>query len=126
MSCRVHCNPGHDPQTGDSIGMADRCANFFPWVNVFDYKDKMAQACCDLWFSLKASTPRGGELAGEQRKEGLKEVQGLPYAKGRKGQKTYTGHGQRSARYLIKDTCINCPRSRSEKEADYQVDAIQN
>jgi formate-dependent nitrite reductase cytochrome c552 subunit len=44
----------------------------------------------------------------------------------KKGKKTYTWHGQRSARYLIKDTCTRCHKYWTEREAEYQVDAIQN
>ena len=44
----------------------------------------------------------------------------------KKGGKAYTWHGQKSARYMKKDTCVKCHPSWSEKEADYQIDAIQN
>ena len=44
--CHVeyNCNPGHNPETGEAVGMGDRRTNFFPWVNVFDYKAKMDEA----------------------------------------------------------------------------------
>jgi len=45
--------------------------------------------------------------------------------KGQKG-KTFTFHGQRSARYMLKDTCVRCHTYWTPEEAEYQVDAIQN
>ncbi len=40
--------------------------------------------------------------------------------------KSYTWHGQKSARYMKKDTCVKCHPYWTEKEAEYQIDAIQN
>jgi formate-dependent nitrite reductase cytochrome c552 subunit len=40
--------------------------------------------------------------------------------------KPYTFHGQRSARYILKDTCVRCHPKWTAEEAEYQVDAIQN
>jgi formate-dependent nitrite reductase cytochrome c552 subunit len=49
----------------------------------------------------------------------------MPKVKDKKG-KTFTFHGQRSARYMLKDTCVRCHSYRSQDEAEYHVDAIQN
>ena len=43
-----------------------------------------------------------------------------------KAGKSYTWHGQRSARYMKRDTCVHCHSSWTEQEADYQIDAVQN
>lgn len=41
--CHVeyNCNPGHNPKTGEAIGMGDRRTNLVQWVNVFDYNKAM-------------------------------------------------------------------------------------
>ena len=49
----------------------------------------------------------------------------MPKVKDKKG-KTVTFHGQRSARYMLKDTCVRCHTYWSQEEAEYQVDAVQN
>ena len=49
----------------------------------------------------------------------------MPKMKDKKG-KTVTTHGQRSARYMLKDTCVRCHKSWTLDQAEYQVDAIQN
>jgi len=49
----------------------------------------------------------------------------MPKSKDKRG-KWVTYHGQRSARYMLKDTCIRCHSYWSQEEAEYQVDAIQN
>jgi formate-dependent nitrite reductase cytochrome c552 subunit len=43
----------------------------------------------------------------------------------RKG-KEFTFHGQRSARYMLKDTCLRCHPEWTTEAAEYQVDAVQN
>jgi formate-dependent nitrite reductase cytochrome c552 subunit len=49
----------------------------------------------------------------------------MPKVKDKKG-KTATYHGQRSARYMLRDTCVRCHKTWSSEEAEYQVDALQN
>ena len=41
-------------------------------------------------------------------------------------EKELTFHGQRSARYLLKDTCVRCHPKWTAEQAEYQVDAVQN
>lgn len=134
--CHVeyNCNPGHDPKTGDTIGMADRRTNFFPWVNVFDIKKKYEE----LGFKDFKHAVTGASLTKLQHPEtetfwGSKHERAgveckdchMPKLKTKEG-KTFTWHGQRSARYMKKDTCVRCHRYWTEKEAEYQIDAIQN
>ena len=49
----------------------------------------------------------------------------MPRVKTKAG-KPYTWHGQRSARYMKKDTCVKCHSYWTEEQAEYQIDAIQN
>ncbi len=49
----------------------------------------------------------------------------MPRVKNKAG-KAYTWHGQKSARYMKKDTCIKCHPYWTEEEAEYEMDAIQN
>jgi len=134
--CHVeyNCNPGIDLATGEKIGMADPRTNLFPWVNVLDYHKKMTE---DVKFKDFKHTTTGAALNKLQHPEtetfwmskheraGV-ECKDCHMPKMKKGAKTYTWHGQRSARYMIKDTCIRCHPGWDEKEAEYQVDAIQN
>lgn len=134
--CHVeyNCNPGHNPETGEAIGMADRRANFFPWVNVFDYQKKMA----DFKFKDFKHAVTGASLSKLQHPEtetfwGSKHEKAgveckdchMPKVKTKAG-KTYTWHGQKSARYMRHDTCIKCHPYWTDKEAEYQIDTIQN
>lgn len=134
--CHVeyNCNPGFDPKTGAAIGMADRRTNYFPWVNVFDLKKRYA----DLGFKDFRHATTGAPLTKLQHPEtetfwgSAHEKKGveckdchMPRVKGTAG-RTYTFHGQRSARYMKKDTCVRCHAGWSEAQAEYQIDAIQN
>jgi len=135
--CHVeyNCNPGHNPETGEKIGMADRRANLFPWVNVFDYNKVMTEKYKFKDFkhavtgaSLnKLQHPEVETFWGSKHERAGVECKDchMPKVKSKSG-KEYTWHGQRSARYMIKDTCIKCHPYWTEKEAEYQVDAIQN
>lgn len=133
--CHVeyNCNPGTEPSTGKPVGMGDRRTNLFQWTNVFDYNEKMKKF--DFKDFKHATT--GAMLSKLQHPEtetywmSKHERAGveckdchMPKVKAGRGQ-TYTWHGQKSARYMTKDTCINC-HEWSEKEAEYQIDAIQN
>ena len=133
--CHVeyNCNPGHNPENGDAVGMGDRRANLFPWVNVFDYSKKMA----DYKFKdfkhgvtgaslSKMQHPETETFWGSKHEKAGVECKDCHMPRMKKGGKSFTFHGQRSARYMIKDTCLNCHKSWTSKEAEYQVDAIQN
>ncbi len=134
--CHVeyNCNPGFDTRTGEySVKMDDRRTNYFPWVNVFDYKGKMQS----VNFKDFKHAGTGALLSKLQHPEtetywnSKHERAGveckdchMPKVKAGRGQ-TYTWHGQKSARYMTKDTCLGC-HEWTEKEAEYQIDAIQN
>lgn len=134
--CHVEyaCNPGFDPKSGAAIGMEDRRANYFPWANVFDVQKKYAE----MGFKDFRHTVTGAPLTKLQHPEtetfwgSAHERSGveckdchMPKVKDKKG-KTFTYHGQRSARYMLKDTCVRCHAYWSQEEAEYQVDAVQN
>ena len=134
--CHVeyNCNPGYDAKTGEpSVKMDDRRTNYFPWVNVMDYKAKMSSV--NFKDFKHAST--GALLSKLQHPEAetfwnsRHEREGveckdchMPKVKSGGG-KAYTSHGQKSPRFMLKDTCLNC-HEWTEKEAEYQIDAIQN
>jgi formate-dependent nitrite reductase cytochrome c552 subunit len=134
--CHVeyNCNPGIDPQTSQAIGMADRRTNYFPWANVFDLKKKYeAIGFKDFRHAgtgallTKVQHPETETFWGsthERRGVECKDCH-MPKVKSKAG-KTYTFHGQRSARYMKKDTCVRCHPYWTEEEAEYQIDAIQN
>ena len=134
--CHVEyaCNPGFDPKTGSPITMDDRRANYFPWANVFDVQKKYA----DVGFKDFRHAVTGAPLTKLQHPEmetfwGSKHEKAgieckdchMPKVKDKKG-KTFTYHGQRSARYMLRDTCTKCHNYWSQEEAEYQVDATQN
>ena len=134
--CHVeyNCNPGFDPKTGAAIGMEDRRTNYYPWVNVFDIQKKYSE----IGFKDFRHGITGAPLTKLQHPEvetfweSKHERAGveckdchMPKAKDKKG-KTFTYHGQRSSRYMLKDTCVRCHTYWSHEEAEYQVDAIQN
>jgi formate-dependent nitrite reductase cytochrome c552 subunit len=134
--CHVeyNCNPGIDPNAGQPVTMADRRTNYFPWVNVFDLKKKYD----DLSFKDFRHATTGALLTKLQHPEtetfwgSAHERAGLeckhchmPKVKDKAG-KAYTWHGQRSARYMKRDTCVRCHTYWTEAQADYEIDAIQN
>jgi formate-dependent nitrite reductase cytochrome c552 subunit len=134
--CHVeyNCNPGFDPKTDEVIGMEDRRANYFPWVNVFDIQKKYAQigfkdfkhgvTGAPLTKLQHPETETFWESKHERAGVECKDCH-MPKVKDKKG-KTFTFHGQRSARYMLKDTCVRCHSYWSQDESEYQVDAIQN
>jgi formate-dependent nitrite reductase cytochrome c552 subunit len=134
--CHVeyNCNPGFDPKTGAAIGMEDRKTNYFPWVNVLDIQKKYVE----IGFKDFKHVVTGAALTKLQHPEtetfwgSTHERAGveckdchMPKTKDKKG-KTFTFHGQRSARYMLRDTCVRCHKYWTQEEAEYQVDAIQN
>lgn len=133
--CHVeyNCNPGTDPRTGAAVTMADRRTNYFPWSNVFDLKKKYE----DLGFKDFRHAVTGALLTKMQHPEtetfwgSAHERAGveckdchMPKVQNPAG-KTYTWHGQRSARYIKKDTCVRCHPGWTEEEAEYQMEAVQ-
>jgi len=134
--CHVeyNCNPGFDPKTGAAITMDDRKANYFPWSNVFDIQKKYAEiGFKDFRHAVtgapltKLQHPEMETFWGSNHEQAGVECKDchMPKAKDKKG-KTFTYHGQRSARYMLRDTCVRCHKYWSHEEAEYQVDAIQN
>jgi formate-dependent nitrite reductase cytochrome c552 subunit len=134
--CHVeyNCNPGFDPKTGAAITMEDRRTNYFPWVNVFDIQKKYAEiGFKDFKHGVtgapltKLQHPETETFWGSRHERAGVECKDchMPKTKDIKG-KTFTYHGQRSARYMLKDTCVRCHRYWSQEEAEYEVDAIQN
>lgn len=134
--CHVeyNCNPGTDPKTGEAIKMSDRRTNYFPWVNVFDinktyeeisFKDFKHATTGTLL--TKMQHPEAETFWGSKHERAGVECKDchMPKVKNKAG-KGYTWHGQKSARYMKRDTCIKCHPYWDEKEADYQIDAIQN
>jgi len=134
--CHVeyNCNPGFNPKTGESIGMADRRTNFFPWVNALDIKKKYEE----IGFKDFRHATTGAPLTKLQHPEtetfwgSTHERNGveckdchMPKVQNKAG-KTYTFHGQRSARYMKKDTCVRCHTYWTQAQAEYQIDAVQN
>ena len=134
--CHVeyNCNPGFDPKTGVPITMDDRRANYFPWVNVFDVQNRYAEiGFKDFKHSItgapltKLQHPEAETFWGSRHERAGVECKDchMPKVKDKKG-KAFTYHGQRSARYMLRDTCVHCHTYWSQDEAEYQVDAIQN
>ena len=133
--CHVeyNCNPGHDPKTGQPITKTDPRTNIFPWVNVLDYNKKMEEfGFKDFKHAVtgaslsKIQHPETEVFWGSKHERAGVECKHCHMPQVKKGTKTYTWHGQKSARYMTKETCLNCHKYWTEKEAEYQIDAIQN
>ncbi|MFZ5997844.1 MAG: ammonia-forming cytochrome c nitrite reductase subunit c552 [Nitrospirota bacterium] len=135
--CHVeyNCNPGHmgfDPETEQKITMEDRRTNLIQWVNVFDYQKRMEEIKFkDFKHTItgaslnKLQHPETETFWGSRHERAGVECKDCHMPRVKRGGKIYTWHGQRSARYMLKDTCVRC-HPWTEKEAEYQVDAIQN
>lgn len=133
--CHVEysCNPGFDPQTGAAIGMDSRLTNYFPWVNVFDLQKKYESVGFkDFRHSLtgapltKIQHPEVETFWGSKHERAGVECKDCHMPKIKKKGKEFTFHGQRSARYMLKDTCLRCHSDWTAEQAEYQVDGIQN
>jgi formate-dependent nitrite reductase cytochrome c552 subunit len=134
--CHVeyNCNPGTDISTGEKVGMGDPRTNYFPWVNVMDYNKKMTETAKFKDFQhattgamlSKLQHPETETFWGSRHERAGVECKDCHMPKMKKGAMTYTWHGQRSARYMLKDTCVRCHKYWTAQEAEYQVDAIQN
>lgn len=135
--CHVeyNCNPGFDATTGKKdVKMSDRRANHFFWTDVFSYTD----AANDINFRDFRHATTGALLSKLQHPEaetlwGSKhERAGVECKHCHMPERTpvdgnaYTDHGQRSPKYMVEDTCLNCHEEWSEKEAIYQIEAIQH
>ncbi len=133
--CHVeyNCNPVININTGETIGMTDRRTNEFQWRNVFDY---------DAWVEKQGYRDFRNEVTGallskiqhpelevfwgsKHEKAGV-ECKDCHMPKMKKGGKEFTWHGQKSAKYMKKDTCLKCHPQWTEKEAEYQIEGIQN
>jgi formate-dependent nitrite reductase cytochrome c552 subunit len=135
--CHVeyNCNPGIDVATGDRVTMADRRTNLFQWANVFDYNKRMLEEFKFADFRhgitgallMKIQHPETEVYWGSAHERAGVECKDchMPQVTTSDGRK-FTYHGQRSARYMLKDTCLNCHTNWTEKEALYKVKAIQN
>ncbi len=134
--CHVeyNCNPGFDPKTGAAVGMDDRRANYYPWVSVLDLQKRYGEiGFKDFRHAVtgapltKLQHPEVETLWGSKHERAGVECKDchMPRTKDKKG-KTFTYHGQRSARYVLRDTCVRCHKYWSQEEAEYQVDAVQD
>ena len=133
--CHVeyNCNPGHDPKTGQPITTTDPRTNIFQWVNVLDYNKKMEQVGFkDFKHAVtgaslsKLQHPETETFWGSKHENAGVECKSCHMPQVKKGGKMFTWHGQKSARYMTKETCLSCHKYWTEKEAEYQIDAIQN
>jgi predicted CXXCH cytochrome family protein len=134
--CHVeyNCNAGHDPETGEKIGLDDRRANHFPMKSVFEirahydtlkFRDfKHAFTGASL---IKAQHPEAEVFRGS-----VHEKAGLgcgdchmPKMKNTEG-KTFTSHWQTSPRNYLAETCGNCHGEWTPQEMEYRIDAMQS
>ncbi|MGK2953159.1 MAG: ammonia-forming cytochrome c nitrite reductase subunit c552 [Thiobacillus sp.] len=137
--CHVeyNCGPGFDCADKDKpvyITMADPRTNLFPWTNVFGYKKVMTE---DYKFKDFKHASTGALLPKIQHPEmetfwGSKHERAgvqckdchMPKVKNAKG-KVITSHQQISPRSRIKETCLKCHTDWTEKDAVYNLNAIQ-
>lgn len=134
--CHVeyNCNPGTDPATGQAVTMADARTNHFPFKAVDDiqqhYKDlkfgdfRHGMTGAMLWKGQHADVETfynsKHQLAGVECADCH-----MPKVKDAKTGKTYTSHWQTSPRHYIKETCLNCHKEWSEKQALYAIDSLK-
>lgn len=133
--CHVeyNCNPGTDPTTGQSIGMADQRTNHFPFKDVNqiakhyndlkfrDFKHGVTGAM--LWKGQHPDTEN--YYNSKHQKAGVECHQcHMPKMKDAKTGKTYTSHWQTSPRNYIKQTCQACHGGWSEKQVLYVMDSL--
>jgi formate-dependent nitrite reductase cytochrome c552 subunit len=132
--CHVeyNCNPGIDTKTGGTVGMDDRRANYYSWVNVFDLQKRYESVNFkDFKHAItgaaltKIQHPEVETFWGSKHERAGVECKDCHMPRVKRKGKEFTFHGQRSARYMLKDTCIRCHPWTAE-QAEYQVDAVQN
>ncbi|MBM4340388.1 MAG: ammonia-forming cytochrome c nitrite reductase subunit c552 [Deltaproteobacteria bacterium] len=133
--CHVeyNCNPVIDLKTGETIGMEDRRTNEFQWRNVFDYdawveKQGYRDFRNEVTGSLlsKIQHPEVEAFWGSKHERAGVECKDCHMPKMKKAGKTFTWHGQKGAKYMKKDTCLKCHPHWTEKEAEYQIEGVQN
>ncbi|MBM4333074.1 MAG: ammonia-forming cytochrome c nitrite reductase subunit c552 [Deltaproteobacteria bacterium] len=133
--CHVeyNCNPGFNPETGAPVGMDNRLSNYYPWVNVFDLKKRYASVNFkDFKHAItgaaltKIQHPEVETYWGSKHEKAGVECKDCHMPRVKKKGKEFTFHGQRSARYMLKDTCLRCHPDWTAEQADHQVEAIQN
>ncbi len=133
--CHVeyNCNPVRDIKTGEIIAMEDKRTNEFPWKNVFDYdawveKQGYRDFVNETTGALlsKIQHPEVEVFWGSKHERAGVECQDCHMPKMEIKGKTFTWHGQKSAKYMKKDTCLRCHPNWSEREAEYQIEGIQN
>lgn len=135
--CHVeyNCNPGWDLKTGAyDIKMGDRRTNHFFWTSVLDYTAAADQlAFRDFKHAVtgallsKLQHPEAETQWGSKHERAGVECKHchMPKVKSSSDGATYTWHGQRSARYMKRDTCSSCHEGWSDEESEYQIEAIQ-
>ncbi|MDI6784605.1 MAG: ammonia-forming cytochrome c nitrite reductase subunit c552 [bacterium] len=133
--CHVeyNCNPVINIKTGETIGFDDRRTNEFQWRHVFDYDEWVEkQGYRDFKNEVtgallsKIQHPETETFWGSKHEQAGVECKDCHMPKITKENKTYTWHGQKSAKYMKKDTCLKCHSDWTEKEAEYQIEGIQN
>lgn len=133
--CHVeyNCNPVIDLTTEETIGMGDRRTNEFQWRNVFDYdawveKQGYRDFRNEVTGALlsKIQHPEVEVFWGSKHERAGVECKDCHMPKVKKSGKTFTWHGQKGAKYMKRDTCLKCHPYWTEKQADYQIEGIQN
>ncbi len=135
--CHVeyNCNPGHDPKTGASIGMADRRTNHFPFKKVADIVDHYY----NLGFRDFKHAITGASLIKAQHPEvevfwnskhdragvGCNDCH-TPKVKDKKTGKVYTSHFAVTPRVQLKETCLKCHSGWTEEQARYAIDSVKD
>ncbi len=133
--CHVeyNCNPGFDPTTGKPIGMDDRRTNHFPFkdvagtldhytkINFRDFRHAITGAGL-----IKNQHPDVENYYGSKhQKAGVECSQcHMPKVKDAKTGKTYTSHWQTSPKHYIKETCLTCHSTWTEKQAKYVMESL--
>lgn len=128
-----NCNPGFDPFTGERIGMDDRRANFFPWVNVFDIEEAFdAVRFRDFRHGItdapliKVQHPEVEVFWGSKHDDAGVQCSDchMPQMTNEAGE-IYTSHWMTSPRNYLNETCIRCHVGWSEAEAEYVISGVQ-
>ncbi len=135
--CHVeyNCNPGTDLATGQPVTMADPRTNHFPFKDV----NGIAQHYTDLKFRDFKHAITGAQLWKAQHPDSeayynsVHQKAGaecadchMPKMKDAKTGKTYTSHWQTSPRHYIKEACLGCHKTWTEKQAVYSIDSMKN
>lgn len=135
--CHVeyNCNAGVDPRTGAKVGYDDKRTNHFPWVSVLDlekhyttlgFKDFKHDVTGALLTKLQHPETETFWMSKHERAGVECKDCHMPKMRSKGKGKEFTWHGQKSARYMTRDTCLRCHKDWSEQEAEYQIDSIQN